>query len=94
MGRYGGSGAGVSGKPGSPGGLRGRIRAQAATLETRKNISYSTTGQKIFSISSDTAGASTEEPMPTRVSVSNIGGVPAIIMTGYREWTSETADGG
>ena len=96
MGRYGGSrpGAGVGGRPGGSGGLRGRIRAQAATLETRKNISYSTTGQKIFSISSDTAGASTEEPMPTRVSVSNIGGVPAIIMTGYREWTSETADAG
>ena len=96
MGRYGGSrpGAGVGGRPGGSGGLRGRIRAQAATLETRKNISYSTTGQKIFSISSDTAGSSTEEPMPTRVSVSNIGGVPAIIMTGYREWTSETADAG
>tara|TARA_R100001594_G_scaffold55942_2_gene89693 strand:+ start:1954 stop:3546 length:1593 start_codon:yes stop_codon:yes gene_type:complete len=64
-------------------------------LEKTKSVSYSAaTSNQILAISQSASSTSTGESIPKRIEIENDGRVPIVIMAGYREWTSATADAG
>ena len=98
MGRYGGKGAGVGGRPGGsglPGALRGRpgVITQPSIQKT-KSVSYSATqSDMIFSISEEASDTSTGG-IPTSVSIANSGFTTIYAMVGYETYSGDAADAG
>tara|TARA_R100000781_G_scaffold113196_1_gene81262 strand:+ start:2521 stop:4140 length:1620 start_codon:yes stop_codon:yes gene_type:complete len=70
-------------------------RSRKPILEKTKSVKYNaTTSDQLLSISGSESSTSTGEPIPKAVEVENKGRVPIMVMSGYREWTSATADAG
>ena len=64
-------------------------------LEKQKSVSYdATTSDQLISLSGSASSTSTGEAIPKRIEIENDGIVPVVVMTGYREWTTATADAG
>ena len=94
-GYYGGLDSGGGSTPSS---LRARTSnggGSKPVLEKTKSVSYSaTTSDQLISISGSASSTSSGEAIPRAVEVENNGRVPIMVMSGYREWTTATADAG
>tara|TARA_Y100001963_G_scaffold156673_1_gene250870 strand:+ start:42 stop:1625 length:1584 start_codon:yes stop_codon:yes gene_type:complete len=70
-------------------------RNRNPVLQKTKLVNYNaTTSDQLLSISGSASSTSTGESIPKAVEVENNGKVPIMVMSGYREWTSATADAG
>ena len=64
-------------------------------LEKTKSVSYSATiSDQLISITSSASSTSSGEALPKAIEIENDGKVPIVVMSGYREWTTATADAG
>jgi len=60
-----------------------------------KTISYdATNSEEILNIATTSTVTTTKEGIPRRVEIQNVGGVPLMIMAGYQEYSSDTAESG
>ena len=76
------------------GGYFGGVDKSKPVLEKTKAVGYNaTTSDQIFAISSD-AAATTKESLPQLVEIENDGQVPIVVMVGYQEYSSDTAESG
>ena len=74
------------------GGYFGGVDKSKPVLEKTKAVGYNaTTSDQIFAISSD-AAATTKESLPQLVEIENDGQVPIVVMVGYQEYSSDTAE--
>lgn len=75
--------------------MRGRAglqKAEKPIMDKVKSVSYGTT-DRIFAISSVASSSSSAETMPRRVVVTNEGGVPLTVLTGYKQYDDLTTIG-
>ena len=64
------------------------------TLEKTKSVSYNaSTSDQIFAVSTAVSSA-TKETLPRLIEIENDGQVPIMVMVGYQEYSSDTAESG
>ena len=96
---YGSSNGGGPGLPGAGQNPGARIGASVngngtPTLDKTKSISYkSDNSDQIYSLTDTTAATTPSVGMPKAVELQNTGGVPLLIMIGYKTYTTEAAIG-
>jgi len=79
---------------GGYGGNVATIDKTKPVLEKTKSVSYSATqSDQIFAVSTDPASA-TKETLPRLIEIENNGQVPIMLMVGYQEYSSDTAESG
>ena len=71
-----------------------RYGSKQPVLSKSKGLSYSTTADQIYAISSSSGESATKEGIPNAIEVENTGDTPIMIMAGYQEYSSDTAEAG
>ena len=83
--------------PGRAYGIKGNTSngvKQTPTFQKTKNVSYnSSNSDQIYSLATTTAATTPSETMPKAVEVENVGGVPLLVMAGYKTYSAEATIG-